>query len=152
MKGFFFQFFFWTIYYSKRIFMKRNLCDSKQRIEHKTLLVSISILNVKTVFIFLPCKLWKPNLKLIFTCISIESKLIFPNFLDLFISTLIRSWKTLEIKTVITSPRNRGGVIFSLQFVCVSVCLSVCVCMCPALFLWTKFQPNGCTDWNAVFA
>ena len=24
-----------------------------------------------------------------------------------------------------TPPRNRGGVIFSLQFVCVSVCLSV---------------------------
>ena len=27
---------------------------------------------------------------------------------------------------IITPPRNRGGVIFSLQFVCVSVCLSVC--------------------------
>ena len=46
-----------------------------------------------------------------------------------------------------TPPRNRGGVIFSLQFVCVSVC----VCVCPE-FLWTKFQPNGCTDLNAVIA
>ena len=36
--------------------------------------------------------------------------------------------------------RNRGGVIFSLQFVCVSVCLSVCV---SDVFLWTKFKPNG---------
>ena len=27
---------------------------------------------------------------------------------------------------IVTPPRNRGGVIFSLQFVCVSVCLSVC--------------------------
>ena len=26
-----------------------------------------------------------------------------------------------------TSPRNRGGVIFSLQFVCVSVCVCLCV-------------------------
>ena len=40
-----------------------------------------------------------------------------------------------------TPPRNRGGVIFSLQFVCV----------CPD-FLWTKFKPNGCTDLDAVFA
>ena len=32
---------------------------------------------------------------------------------------------------IVTPPRNRGGVIFSLQFVCVSVCLSVC----PALLV-----------------
>ena len=36
----------------------------------------------------------------------------------------------------ITPPRNRGGVIFSLQFVCVCVCLSVCLCVCVSgLFL-----------------
>ena len=29
--------------------------------------------------------------------------------------------------SVVTPPRNRGGVIFSLQFVCVSVCLCVYV-------------------------
>ena len=52
---------------------------------------------------------------------------------------------------LITPPRNRGGVIFSLQFVCVSVCVCVCVCVCPALFLWTKFQPNGYTYFDAVF-
>ena len=46
--------------------------------------------------------------------------------------------------------RNRGGVQFSLQFVCVSVC--VCMCVCFQLFLWTKFQLNGCTDLDAVFA
>ena len=32
---------------------------------------------------------------------------------------------------IFTPPQNRGGVIFSLQFVCVSVCLSVC----PALLV-----------------
>ena len=32
-----------------------------------------------------------------------------------------------------------------------SVCLCVCVSVCPD-FLWTKFQPNGCTDLDAVFA
>ena len=30
---------------------------------------------------------------------------------------------------IITPPRNRGGVIISLQFVCVCVCVSVCVCL-----------------------
>ena len=51
---------------------------------------------------------------------------------------------------VFTPPRNRGGVIFSLQFVSVCVCVSVCLSVCPD-FLWTKFQPNGCTDLDAVF-
>ena len=32
-----------------------------------------------------------------------------------------------------TPPRNRGGVIFSLLFVCVCVC--VCVSVCPALLV-----------------
>ena len=32
--------------------------------------------------------------------------------------------------SVVTPPRNRGGVIFSLQFVLVSVCVCVCVCVC----------------------
>ena len=40
------------------------------------------------------------------------------------------------------TPKRRA--IFSLQFVCVCVCLSVCLSVCPALFLWTKFQPNDC--------
>ena len=31
---------------------------------------------------------------------------------------------------VITPPRNRGGLIFSLQFVCVCVCVSVCLSVC----------------------
>ena len=52
---------------------------------------------------------------------------------------------------ICTPPRNRGGVIFSLQFVCVSVCLWVC----PALLLnkipakrmnrfGREFSLNGC--------
>ena len=40
---------------------------------------------------------------------------------------------------IITPPRNRGGVIFSLQFVCVCVCVcvcvSVCLSVCPALLV-----------------
>ena len=65
---------------------------------------------------------------------------------------------------IIIPPRSRGGIIFSLQFVsvCVSVCVCVCVyvyvcvcvCVCVSVCLsvclsachWTKFQPNGCTD------
>ena len=34
-------------------------------------------------------------------------------------------------KVFFTPPRNRGGVIFLLQFVCVSVCVCVCVSVCP---------------------
>ena len=30
--------------------------------------------------------------------------------------------------------------------------LSVYVSVCPAEFLWTKFQPNGCPDFDTVFA
>ena len=50
---------------------------------------------------------------------------------------------------LVTPPRNRGGVIFSLQFVCVSVCVCVWV---SDVFLLTKFKPNGYTDFDAVFA
>ena len=30
----------------------------------------------------------------------------------------------------VTPPRNRGGVIVSLQFVSVCVCMCVCMCVC----------------------
>ena len=42
-----------------------------------------------------------------------------------------------------TPPRNRGGVIFSLQFIC--VCVSDFSCE-------KKFQPIGYTNLDAVFA
>ena len=62
-------------------------------------------------------------------------------------NSLVRGYLILAVILFLfcffTPPRNRGGVIFSLQF--------VCVCVCPE-FLWTKFQPNGCTDLDAVFA
>ena len=32
------------------------------------------------------------------------------------------------------------------------VCVCVCVCVCPFVCQWTKFQSNGCTDLDAVFA
>ena len=57
-------------------------------------------------------------------------------------------WK--QRVTIFTPTRNRGGVIFSLQFVCESVCLPVCVCV--RLFLWTKLQPNGWSHLDAFFA
>ena len=36
---------------------------------------------------------------------------------------------------IVTPPRNRGGVIFSLQFVCVCVCVCVCLCVYPTLLV-----------------
>ena len=35
--------------------------------------------------------------------------------------------RSLNASCFFTPPRNRGGVIFFLQFVCVSVCVCVCV-------------------------
>ena len=32
-------------------------------------------------------------------------------------------------ESIFTPPCNRGGVIFSLKFVCVSVCVCMCVCL-----------------------
>ena len=32
---------------------------------------------------------------------------------------------------IFTPPRSRGGVIFSLQFVCLCVCVCVCLSVCP---------------------
>ena len=49
-----------------------------------------------------------------------------------------------------TLPQNRGGVIFLLQFVCVSVCVSLYVSV--RLCLWIKFQPNERTDLDQIFA
>ena len=48
-----------------------------------------------------------------------------------------------------TSTKSWRGYIFI--EVCLCVCVCVCVSVCPE-FLWTKFQPNGCTDLDAVFA
>ena len=60
--------------------------------------------------------------------------------------------RTFQKKVVFTPPRNRWGVIFSLQFVCVF--LSVCVCIrliaCEQnssqtdALIWTRFSLNGC--------
>ena len=63
---------------------------------------------------------------------------------------------------IFTPPWNRGGVVFSLQFVCVcaclSVCLSVCLCVCLSVSeqssswtdapIWMRFSLNGWSpDW-----
>ena len=85
----------------------------------------------------------------------------------------LRFWPTIPINyqrfvelstSFITPPRNRGGVIFPMQFV--SVCLSVCVCVFVSdsaceqnssrtdAPIWTLFWLNGClshwlkADWN----
>ena len=49
---------------------------------------------------------------------------------------------------IFTPPRNRGGIIFSFQFVCVCVCLSGSACeqnsSRAAEPIWTRFSLNGC--------
>ena len=65
--------------------------------------------------------------------------------------TFTSSYK-IYIMLIFTPPRNRGGVIFSLQFVCVWVCVSVCVSnfSCEQNSsrtdapIWTRFSLNGC--------
>ena len=44
----------------------------------------------------------------------------------------------------ITPPRNRGGVIFSLQFVCLCVCLSVCLSNRTHKPILTRFSLDSC--------
>ena len=45
------------------------------------------------------------------------------------------SYQLFTQKKNFTPPRNRGGIIFSLQFVCVCVCVSVCISVCPAVLV-----------------
>ena len=46
-----------------------------------------------------------------------------------------------------TSTKSWRGYIFT------AVCLCMCLCVCVSTaFLWTEFQPNRCTDLDAVFA
>ena len=78
------------------------------------------------------------------SCLSVEPSQ------DLMLRSTVSFFSASNIRALFAPPLNRGGVIFSLQFVCVSVC--VCVCVSVRTFLWTKFQPNGCTDLDAVFA
>ena len=58
---------------------------------------------------------------------------------------------TFSKSSFITHPQNRGGVIFSLQSVYVSVCGCVCLSLGLSVCQWTKFHPNGCTNLDAVF-
>ena len=43
---------------------------------------------------------------------------------------LLLPYKPRQLDRFVTPPRNRGGVIFSLQYVCLCVCLSVCLSVC----------------------
>ena len=64
---------------------------------------------------------------------------------------VLRAYQVKGLNLFYTST-NRGGFIFSLQFVCVSVCLSVCVSgySCEQnssrtdTLIWTRFSLNGC--------
>ena len=59
---------------------------------------------------------------------------------------------------VITSPWNLQAILLHLHEIMEGLyfhlSLSVCLCVCLSVrfWLWTKFQPNGWTDLNAVFA
>ena len=62
----------------------------------------------------------------------------------------VKSHMTMKIvkSFFYTSTKSWRGYIFT------AVCLCVCLCVCVSVqkFLWTKFQPNRCTDLDAVFA
>ena len=62
-------------------------------------------------------------------------------------NNFIRKSKKQKNKRNYTSTKSWRGYIFTAVCLCVCVCLSVC-----PIFLWTKFQPNRCTDLDAVFA
>ena len=67
-------------------------------------------------------------------------------FFLFFFFFLPKSSSNAAIGIFFTPPRNRGGVIFLLQFVCVCVC----VCVCLSVRLWTKCRSNRYSDFDAV--
>ena len=95
---------------------------------------------------FPPLNLLLISMNALLSAISTEKKCFKIHKHYWFFFTMVQCNKTIDtIDFFITAPRNRGGVIFSLQFVCVCVCVS-------NVFLWTKFQPNGCTDLDEFLA
>ena len=77
------------------------------------------------------------KMKLNFESIACTITLVWITFKEpeksTFITLKIVLLFNVLMMSVITPPRNRGGVIFSLQFVCVSVCLCVCVSVCVSV-------------------
>ena len=84
-------------------------------------------------------KVWRTrNVKYNYTpdIITLEFQNNYSIILRSSVSFLIVTYSFLSFNylCIFTPPRNRGGVIFSLQFVCVCVCVSVCV---STAILWT---------------
>ena len=62
-------------------------------------------------------------------------------------------WRRSLNASCYTSTKSWRGYIFTAVCLCVSLCVCMCLSVCVStVFLWTKFQPNGCTDLNADFA
>ena len=76
------------------------------------------------------------NRNLVVTGVALMSGLSIPYFIQNHGDMLLTG------EWFITPPRNRGEVVFSLQFsmcvrVCVCVCACVCVCMCLSVYSMT---------------
>ena len=65
-------------------------------------------------------------------------------------------WNLIEVSEVehskLKSKFVLGKLFLRIMILLQFVCLCVCLCECPSVCLWTKFQPKGCTDLDAVFA
>ena len=61
-------------------------------------------------------------------------------------ASFVLQFSSYEHWVFFTPPRNRGGIMFSLQFVCVSVCLVVCLCVW--LYLWTNSSWTDAPIWT----
>ena len=71
---------------------------------------------------------------------------------DKYVLNLFNLYSLLFAYTYYTSTKSWRGYIFTAVCLCVCVCVCLSVCLCIRHFLWTKFQPNGCFDLDAVFA
>ena len=58
------------------------------------------------------------------------------------------NWNSGRCSVFYTSTKSWRGYIFT----AVCLCERLSIYVCDRLCLWTKFQPNGCTDLDAIFA
>ena len=133
------------------------------------MVISCKILHLQTLYLVLRYDTKKKHLMTKVTDVEVHA------FSKCFFWIESKIWIDIDFKTKITHKWNQAKwnskmvqkifffyflhlheIVEGLYFHCsLSVCLSVCLCVCVSVcpdFLWTKFQPNGCTNLYAVFA
>ena len=91
----------------------------------KSMPLALPLRRVKTQFLFL-C-LWRMRRSIFIQFLLHVLNLSFKWHIESIFQVIILN--SIGLSILFTPPQNRGGVIFSLQFVSVCVCVCVCVCL-----------------------